>query len=268
MDGTTAETGIGALTRQLRALGIASGDTILVHASYRALRPVENGPDGVIDALLAAVGSGGTVMMPSWTGDNDAIFDAGSTAADADLGVIADRFWRRSGVMRARHPMAFAAHGPAAVRLLRDKLVLPPHQMASPVGRLLQVEGKILLLGVDHDANTMLHLAEWIAGVPYALPHHITLADDAGQPRQRTYREPDHCCQLFRQAGNWLRAEGKQIEGEVAHGTARLFRASDLIEVVLPRLRRDPMVFLHRADCPECQAARDSVPPEYLRQLP
>lgn len=260
-----AETTIGALTRQLRTLGIESGDTVLVHASYRALRPVENGPDGVIEALLAAVGPDGTVMMPSWTGQDDTVFDAATTSADPDLGVIADTFWRRSGVIRARHPMAFAGHGPASVRLLRDKLVLPPHQMASPVGRLLQVEGKVLLLGVDHDVNTMLHLAEWIAGVPYSLPHHVTLADDAGQPRLRTYREPDHCCQLFRQAGNWLRAEGKQAENEAAHGTARLFSASDLIEVALPRLRRDPLVFLHRVDCEECQAARDSIPPEYMR---
>lgn len=251
-------TPISELTAQLRALGVAPGDTVLVHASFRAVRPVERGPEGVIDALLDAVGEDGTLMMPSWTGDDDAPFDAASSPAAPDLGIIADRFWRRVGVLRARHPMAFAAYGPAAIRLLRDRLVLPPHQMASPLGRLLQVEGKVLLLGVDHDANTALHLAEWIAGVPYAVPRHVTLHDDAGQPVRRTYREPDHCCLLFRQAGNWLRARGLQASGKVGQADARLFRATDLIEVALPRLRQDPYVFLHRANCPECRTARES----------
>ncbi|MSU92243.1 AAC(3)-VI family aminoglycoside N-acetyltransferase [Rhodobacteraceae bacterium 2CG4] len=259
MHGAGAETSIRELTAQLRALGVTPGDTLLVHASFRAVRPVARGPDGVIDALLTALGEDGTLLMPSWTGDDDVPFDAATTPAAQDLGVIADRFWRRIGVLRARHPMAFAAHGPAAIRLLRDRLVLPPHQMASPVGRLLQAEGKVLLLGVDHDANTLLHLAEWIAGVPYGVPHHVTLRDAAGQPMRRTYREPDHCCQLFRQAGNWLRAQGLQGNGRVGRAEARLFRAADLIEVALPRLRRDPFVFVHRADCAECQAARDSV---------
>ncbi|MBD3625465.1 MAG: AAC(3) family N-acetyltransferase [Rhodobacteraceae bacterium] len=251
-------TPITRLTAQLRALGIAPGDTVLVHASFRAIRPVERGPDGVIDALLNAVGEDGTLLMPSWTGDDDTLFDAASSPAAPDLGIVADRFWRRVGVLRARHPMAFAAHGPAAMRLLRDRLVLPPHQMASPLGRLLQVEGKVLLLGVDHDANTLLHLAEWVAGVPYAVPRHVTLRDDAGQPVRRTYREPDHCCVLFQQAGNWLRARGMQESGTVGQADARLFRAADLIEVTLPRLRQDPFVFLHRANCATCRAARES----------
>jgi aminoglycoside N3'-acetyltransferase len=47
------------LTAQLRALGVDPGGVLLVHMSYRAVRPVEGGPEGVIDALLAAVGEAG-----------------------------------------------------------------------------------------------------------------------------------------------------------------------------------------------------------------
>ena len=54
------------LTTQLQALGVDRGGVLLVHMSFRAMRPVEGGPEGVIDAVLAAVGQTGTAVMPSW----------------------------------------------------------------------------------------------------------------------------------------------------------------------------------------------------------
>ncbi|MBT8337432.1 MAG: AAC(3) family N-acetyltransferase, partial [Gemmatimonadetes bacterium] len=131
---------------QLRALGVESGAVLLVHTSFRAVQPVEGGPEGLISALLEAVGTGGTVVMPSWPGE-DGVFAPGATAAAADLGVVADTFWRRSGAERSRHPHAFAAHGPAAPEILRDPLPLPPHVPESPVGRVHELDGWVLLLG-------------------------------------------------------------------------------------------------------------------------
>ena len=47
---------------QLRALGVADGDVLLVHTSFRAVRPVEGGPAGLISALQEAVGPAGTTL--------------------------------------------------------------------------------------------------------------------------------------------------------------------------------------------------------------
>src|SRR5919109_3388663 len=248
------------LVDQLHAFGVEPGNVLLVHASFRAVRPVEDGPQGVIDALLGAVGGSGTVVMPSWTGDGDRPFDPTSTAAAADLGVIADNFWGRPGAMRSKHPFAFAALGPDAERITSDPLPLPPHRLESPVGRVWALDGRILLLGVGHDANTTIHLAEVMAEVPYGVAKHVTDVR-GGRAVRIDYPENDHCCQRFALADEWLRERALQREGKVGGANARLVRARDVVGVVVERLRREPTIFLHprSSGCEECVEAWQSI---------
>ena len=58
---------IEELTAAFRAVGLAEGDTVLVHSALRRLGPVAEGADGVIAALRAAVGTTGTVAVPTHT---------------------------------------------------------------------------------------------------------------------------------------------------------------------------------------------------------
>jgi aminoglycoside N3'-acetyltransferase len=198
--------------------------------------------------------------MPSWPADEDAPFDPATTPAAPDLGVVADAFWRRPGVARSEHPQAFAAAGPRAAEILADPLPLPPHVPASPIGRVHELDGQVLLLGVGHEADTTLHLAEVLAGVPYGVPRTCTVLRD-GRPVRLDYRENDHCCALFALADGWLRARGLQAEGRVGHAHARLGRARHVVAVALEHLARDPLVFLHSpsAGCSACDEARASV---------
>ena len=249
------------VTAQIRDLGVSTGDVLLVHSSYRAARPVEGGPAGLIEALSRAVGEAGTLVMPSWTGDDDSPFDPKTDRASPDLGIVPETFWRLPGVRRSDHAFAFAARGPAAARILADGLPLPPMRPESPAGRVLECDGKILLLGVEHDANSTIHLAELLAGVPYRVPKHITVLRD-GRPQRIDYEENDHCCQRFRLAGAWLRERGLQREGPVGHADSMLMRARDLVDTVVERLTREPFVFLHPRDsgCEECDGTWRSVP--------
>ena len=73
------------LVRQLRSLGVTAGDVLLVHTSFRAVRPVEGGPEGLIRALRDALGPDGTLVMPSWTGDDDTPFDPAVTVNSPDI---------------------------------------------------------------------------------------------------------------------------------------------------------------------------------------
>ena len=249
------------LTAQLRALGVREGGVLLVHTSYRAVRPVEGGTAGLIAALRKALGPGGTLVMPSWGGDDDAPFDPARTPPARDLGVVADTFWRLPGVVRSAQCFAFAAAGPEAPRVAADPLPLPPHQPASPVGRVYELDGQVLLLGVGHDANTTMHLAELLAGVPYRAPRHCTVVGADSRLIRVDYDENDHCCARFALADDWLRARGVQREGRVGHATARLMRARDVVAVTREHLTRDPLLFLHAAGsgCAECDEARRSV---------
>jgi aminoglycoside 3-N-acetyltransferase len=242
---------------QLRALGVEEGGVLLVHTSFRAVRPVAGGPRGLIEALRAALGPGGTLVMPSWTGQDDVPFDPAATDASEDLGVVADTFWRMPGVARSDHPFAFAATGPRAAEIVADPLRLPPHVPASPVGRVHDLDGQVLLLGVNHDADTTLHLAELLAGVPYRQRKHITVLRD-GHPVRVEYGENDHCGERFTLADGWLRERGLQSEGLVGHARARLFRARDVVRVTREHLAGDPLLFLHPpgAGCEECDLAR------------
>jgi aminoglycoside 3-N-acetyltransferase len=245
---------------QLRALGVRSGEVLLAHISFRSVRPVEGGPQGLLEALREALGPDGTLVMPSWPEDDAEPFDPARSAAARDLGVTADAFWRLPGVQRSEHPQAFAAAGPHASRIVSGPLPLPPHIPASPVGRVHELDGQVLLLGVDHDADTTLHLAELLAGVPYGVPRVCTVFEN-GRPVRLEYRENDHCCQRFALADDWLRADGLQAEDQVGNAHARLARSRDIVRVALETLARDLLLFLHpvSAGCAECDEARSSI---------
>jgi aminoglycoside 3-N-acetyltransferase-4 len=256
----TSEGDRATLVTQLRELGVRTGGVLLVHTSFRAVRPVAGGPSGLIAALREALGPEGTLVMPSWGDDDATPFDPATTPVAPDLGVVAETFRHLPGIERSAHPFAFAAIGPAAARITGDPLPLPPHAPASPVGRVHELDGQVLLLGVGHDADTTIHLAELLAGVPYGVPKHCTALRD-GRAVRVEYLENDHCCERFALADGWLRARGLQAEGPVGHAHARLARSRDIVSATLEALRGDPLHFLHPggAGCAECDAARESV---------
>jgi aminoglycoside N3'-acetyltransferase len=121
------------------------------------------------------------------------------------------------------------------------------------------LDGQVLLLGVDHTANTTIHLAELLAGAPYRRPKHCTITRD-GRPVRIEFGENDHCCQRFALVTDWL--EDRAAVGPVGRAESILMRSRDVVDAVTIRLRDDPLLFLHGPDdpCAECADARASVP--------
>lgn len=246
------------LTRQLLDLGVTPGDVLLVHCSFSQVAPVEDGPRGLITALHAAIGPAGTLVMPSMTEDNEHVFDPGKSPC-AGMGIVADTFWRLPGVLRSDSPHAFAAKGPEAARITAPHPVDLPHGLDSPVGRVFELGGRVLLLGMGQDANTTIHLAENIAGVRYRVKKQELLLKD-GRPTRIEYVEADHCCQKFSLVDGWLESRGLQRRGTVGHAEARLASSRDIVNVVVEHLRRDETAFLHPHGVdPECDEARASL---------
>jgi aminoglycoside 3-N-acetyltransferase len=173
---------VDSLCRELRALGLQAGDTILVHASLSSLGWVCGGAQAVIQALLETLTVSGTLVMPAHSGDwsdpqewehppvpaawipviRDAMpaFDPDMTPTRG-MGTIAELFRSLPGCMRSSHPqLSFSAVGPLSEEITRDHPLQPALGDESPLGRLYMADAKVLLLGVGYDVCTSFHLAE------------------------------------------------------------------------------------------------------------
>lgn len=176
---------IAELADDMRRLGVSDGDTLMVHASLRAIGPVEGGADGVIEALEAAVGPNGTLLMllgarDDWDWVNgrpeherEALladaepFDPEHTPAQPDVGVLAEVFRTRPGTLVDTQPEGrFAARGTGAAALLGETPWNDYYGPGSVLERLMQSGGRVLRMGADPDTTTVLHHAEYLADVP------------------------------------------------------------------------------------------------------
>ena len=256
MNALTLDT--GTVTRQLLDLGVQSGGVLLVHCSFSKIKPIEAGPNGLIAALLSALGPEGTLVMPSMSYDDEHLFDPRQTPC-LEMGVVANTFWQMPGVLRSDSPHAFAALGPQAARITAAHPIDVPHGLNSPVGQVYALDGQVLLLGVGHTDNTTIHLAETMAGVRYRRKKYSTLLIN-GQITRLEYGEIDHCCQNFNRVEGWLAGHGTQRLGPVGHAQARLNRSREVVDTVTAHLRSSETLFLHPFGVDEeCDEARASL---------
>ncbi len=163
----SAAVSVGELARDLGRLGVAPGDVVMTHASMRRVGPVEGGARGVIDALRAAVGPEGTLVMVISATEREP-FDAHTTPVDVEeMGVLAEVFRTYPGVMVNDHPAdRFAAIGPKGAYLLEPTPLHDYHGPGSVLERLTGANGKVLRLGANPDTVTLTHYAEYLANVP------------------------------------------------------------------------------------------------------
>jgi len=156
------------LERTFRGLGLARGDTVLVHSSFDAFEGFQGKPTDVITTLQCVVGHEGALMMPTMTFSGTAVdyartnplFDVARTPSR--MGLLTELFRRSAAVARSIHPThPLAIWGDDANAIAADHyLSRTPCGVGTPFEALLRRHGKIVLLGTDISALTYYHLLE------------------------------------------------------------------------------------------------------------
>ena len=170
------------------AVGMKKGQSVEVHTSLSSMGFVCGGPQMVIEALLETVGEEGTIMMPtqSWKNldptcgvhweepeewwqvirDNWPAYDKNITPTNT-MGAVAEMFRKWPGALRSDHPArSVAAWGKHAEYLTKNHDLSNIFGEGSPIGKLYELDGYVLLIGVGYDKNTSIHLADVRADYP------------------------------------------------------------------------------------------------------
>ncbi|MEO0530474.1 MAG: AAC(3) family N-acetyltransferase [Planctomycetota bacterium] len=239
------------LTSDLRSLGVVEGQTLIVHTALSRLGWVAGGPITLIHALRKAIGSSGTLVMPThsaglsdpatwqnppvpeawWQQVREELpaFDPCETPT-REMGVVAEAFRSLPGALRSNHPIgSFAAQGPNASVFTAEHPREDIFGDGSPLGRLYDLDASLLLLGVGHANNTSLHLAECRVGTEWREQGSPVLR--GGQRRWVTYRERRHDSDDFTPIGEAYAAGGGTVRtGRVGSGDGLLAPVREMVD--------------------------------------
>ncbi|MEA4823805.1 MAG: AAC(3) family N-acetyltransferase [Clostridiaceae bacterium] len=160
------------IIKELHALGIRDGDTVLMHSSMKALGTGE-APEYVLNAIQDALGARGTLLLPALSYATVKFDQPNWSYYDTPVcvGLLPEMFRHLPGVIRSIHPThSVCARGERAEELTAGhENDHTPVGENSPYRRLPGVGGKILMLGCGMGPMTFMHGVEEVAHAPYAL---------------------------------------------------------------------------------------------------
>ena len=248
---TTPRT-IKQLQSELRGLGVSTGDTLMVHASLRGVGPVEDRGQGLISALLGVLGSEGTLMAYADFEPTSGVphFDIKRSPARPDYGIFAELVRTHPSAVRSANPGAsMVAIGARAQWLCEDHPLKYGYGPESPLGKLVSVDGKVLLLGSDLDQVTVLHLAEHLANVPekQVVTRSINVVRNDGSTDSVIIEEFDTSRpvvsampeRFFASLVEGFLATGRASRGLVGRASSYLLPAKELVSYAVSVIERD-----------------------------
>jgi aminoglycoside N3'-acetyltransferase len=235
--------GAAKLHTDLQQLGLARGDSVFVHSSFKSLGPVKGGALTVIRSLESVVGSSGHILMPSFN-----LVERERRAetwhvekTPATTGWLTEFFRTLQGTVRSNHySHAVAARGERAQEWVANDdpqsgMVSPwdlepwgkTFGMNSPIVRCYRENVKVLMLGTTYHSLTFLHLLE-------VMDWNRRLAVNPASE----FRWIDR--QL---AGGFWETRGKVRFGKVGLADCRLFLVRDMIDDLLGCIEEGAPIF-------------------------
>lgn len=238
------------LVEGFRRLGVEEGDTLLVHSSYKSLGPVDGGPQTVIRALEAALGTDGegTLIMPTFNFDfnKGAPWDVRTTPSK--MGVLTELVRLDPRAKRVFHPFySFAVLGKHAEMLgsLRYKSA---YERNSVFGKLRDLDGKIMVIGLSYnDSMTFFHHIEQMEGVDYRFLKQFTgeVTDENGNTYTDTFemlvRDIDKgVMTMVDPMGALMEQAGVIKSARIGEADVKLMKANEVYEFTAREMKRDP----------------------------
>lgn len=167
----------------LGKLDINPGDIIILHASLSSFGYLVGSEQTLIETLVETIGINGTLIMPSqtinlsppetwqyppvppeWYNDIRKYTPAYNPkkTISTSIGIVSNYFCMYPDVIRSDHPLySFAALGKYASYLMSNHNLDYGLGPDSPLGKMYNLNSKVLMLGTDFETNTSLHLAEY-----------------------------------------------------------------------------------------------------------
>ena len=224
----------------------------LVHSSLASLGWVPGGAPAVVDALMESLTAEGTLVMPthspqlsepsdwqappvpeSWyepIRESMAPYRPDVTPTRG-MGSIPECFRDYPDVERSRHPAhSFAAWGSHREEIVSGHSYDYSLGEESPLARVYDLDGDVLLLGVGHDRNTSLHLGEYRAdwGGDVIEAGAPVLVD--GERQWLEYEDLDFDSDDFEALGADFEAEHEIALGQVGLAETRLVSQRALVD--------------------------------------
>jgi aminoglycoside 3-N-acetyltransferase len=248
-----------SLAAYLRRLGLEPGNVVIAHSSLSSLGWVCGGSVAVVQALMDAIEESGTLVMPthsaeysdpgkwehppvpeSWLEpirENMPAFDP-RTAPTRGMGRIPETFRVWPGTLRSSHPAySFAAWGRHASFVTGDHSLDYSLGKSSPLARIYELDGQVLLLGVGHESNTSFHLAEYLAPAARRIEDGAPVVEE-GRRVWKTYKDIELNEGVFGEIGaDFDRAVGVR-SSRVGSAQAKLFSQRQAVDFAREWLAR------------------------------
>ena len=247
---------ITTLKNDFKALGVKPGSVIIMHSSLSKIGWTAGGPVAVIEAIMQILTSEGTLIMPTFSGDNSdpsfwnnppvpkSWWDIIRNEMPAyhpkktptrGVGVISEIFRNWPNVFRSNHPMSsFAAWGKHAEFITRNHELLADLGENSPLARIFDLDGLILLIGVSHENNSSLHLAECrsiFKNKRYRLTGSAILLN--GKRKWVSWEELDLDTDDFELLGSDFESKIKYTPGKVGLAETRLLSQREMVNFAI-----------------------------------
>jgi|GEM_PF-755329 len=232
-----------------RNLGITKGDKLMVHTSLSSFGYIVGGERDLIEAIQEIITHDGVLLMPGHSGWNtdpvtwsnppmpkdwqvhiaDSIrpFDKEKTPIDF-MGRVPVAFSKYPGVERTNHPaVSFLVWGNMDGWL--DQPLNDPLGKGSPLMKLYNEGGKVLMLGVDYSSVTALHLAEYLSET---LPIEINKSKiiEDGIEKWVSYREKVAQCDFYNLIGQDFERVHQISTNLIGYSRCKLLNMKKLVD--------------------------------------